>query len=69
MVIVELLATKLSSFDTPNRVFTCEQKTSVYYDFSRPSGPFAPQLDMVHNPAVGLQGPHYLRSSLMEHRD
>jgi hypothetical protein len=69
MVTVELLATKLSSFDTPNRVFTCEQKTSVYYDFSRPSGPFAPQLDMVHNPAVGLQGPHYLRSSLMEHRD
>ena len=25
MVTVELLATKLSSFDTPNRVFTCEQ--------------------------------------------
>jgi hypothetical protein len=37
--------------------------------FSWPSGSFAPQLDMVHNPAVGLQGPHYLRSSLMEHRD
>ena len=37
--------------------------------FSWPSGSFAPQLDMVHNPAVGLQSPHYLRSSLMEHRD
>jgi hypothetical protein len=32
-------------------------------------GRFSPQLDMVHNPAVGLQGLHYLRSSLMEHRD
>jgi len=37
--------------------------------FSLPSGPFSPQLDMVHNPAIGLQGPHYLRSSLMEHQD
>jgi hypothetical protein len=32
MVTVELLATKLSSFDTPNRLFTCEQIISVYYE-------------------------------------
>jgi len=36
--------------------------------FSRPSGPLAPPLDMLLNPAAGLQGPHYLRSSV-EHRD
>lgn len=36
--------------------------------FSRLSGSLAPPLDMVPNPAAGLQGPHYLRS-LVEHRD
>ena len=36
---------------------------------SWPSESFTPQLDMVHNPAVSLQGPHYLRLSLMEHQD